>query len=922
MNAAAIRTIRGFARAVLFLYGLDFRRAHGAAFADAAEHRWNKARRTASAPVAMLRTVAWLIGDAVRSAPRTWSLPRPAVWLRGSVRDIHFGMRLLVRQPSFTTAAMLVLTLGIGANIAMFSLVNALMLRPRVGDGGAALVSVHSRDRTRPGTYRAFSFAEYLELRAQSDVFASVSAQNFGIVGVRDGDVTRRAFTNIVTGEFFDTFGVRPLIGRVFREDEARPGADVPVVIVGEPMWQRLGGHDGVLGQTVTLNGRAFTIVGVMPRGFGGSLAIAAPEFWVPTGVYETIAFDVVTEDARASLADPQRHDLALVARLHPGATVASVAAGIDVLSQQRATANPDYRDQAIEIVPLSRVAVSTVPMSDGPLSGVAVVLLAFSSVVLLIAAFNVANMLLARGRSRRREFAIRLAIGGSRARLVRQLLTENLIVTAIGGAGGLLLSWWMLRLALQALPRSLPITLTLDPSPDGRVFAATAALILLGTVISGLGPALHLSRASVATNLKVDHGRGRRRSGWWTSRDVLITAQLALTLVMLTAAGLFMRGAIEAARADPGFTLDRGIIVNVDTSLGGYSAVRTREIQRDALARLRALPGVEHASIASLMPFAEFGQSRNVQKAGAALRRGDPGADAGLVEATTTSVGAGYFATMGIPLVRGRDFGPADEVPVEGERIAIIDEVLAGRLFGGGDPTGQLVQFGLDDGEESPTVMRVIGVAGGIRDDLFDKGPQPFIYTPLGRELRTNVYFHVKTLAATPAAEASMLPAIRQALRAVDPALPIVALETRASFRGRNLLVWTVGAGAGVAGALAAAALIVALVGVYGVKAYLVARRAREIGIRVSLGATPTQVLGLVFRDGLVVTVAGLTAGVGLSVLTGWLVRGFLFQGRAFDVTVIVVATCGLLSAASLATWLPARRALRIPPTMALRDN
>ena len=656
---AHVRAVRGLARTLLLFYGRDFRRAHRAAFADAAEHRWHLARRSGGPIGATLRTATLLLADTVRSAPRTWSLA-PMTWVRTLGKDVRFGLRLLARQPGFTAAAALVLMLGIGANVAMFSLVNTLVLKPRAGGVDAALVSVHSRDTARPGVYRAFSFAEYEAIAAETAIFRSVSAQSFGLVGLREGDTTRRVFANIVSAEFFETLGVRPVIGRTFTADEARPGADVPVAILSYGAWRRRGGDDRVLQQTITLNRRAFTVVGVAPRGFGGSFAVAAPEVWVPTGVWETMAYEAISEGRNIRLADGEVRELALVARLHDGATPASVAIGLDLVSRRRAETNqPGAHDQALEVAPLSRVGVSTTPQSDGPLSGVAIFLLACSGIVLLIASFNLANMLLARGRSRRREFAIRLAIGGSRPRLVRQLLIENLLVAIVGGAAGMMLSWWAMRLLLQALPAGMPVALTIEPGPDGRVLAATLGFIVLGALVSGLGPALHLARADVVADLKTENDRAARRARRWhglTVRDLLVTGQLALTLVMLTAAGLFVRGALEAARSDPGFTLDRGLIVNIDTSLGGYDLARSRDIQRDVMARLRAMPGVKQASVASIMPFAEFGSSRGVQKAGAPIRAGDPGADAALIEATTNSIGAGYFEAMGIPIRSGRD--------------------------------------------------------------------------------------------------------------------------------------------------------------------------------------------------------------------------------------------------------------------------
>jgi predicted permease len=556
-------------------------------------------------------------------------------------------------------------------------------------------------------------------------------------------------------------------------------------------------------------------------------------------------------------------------------------------------------------------------------MSGVAIFLLSASGIVLLVASFNLANMLLARGRSRRKEFAIRLATGGSRSRLVRQLLTENLVVALIGAAGGLLLTTWAMSLFVAAFPSAVPVALALEPSPDGRVLLATLLFAVLGTLVSGLGPALHLARADVIADLR-EHATSpaprRTRARWLRTRDALVTGQLALTLVLLSGAGLFVRGAFEAARTDPGFTLDRGILVNIDTSLGGFDAARTREVQRGVLARVRALPGVEHASLGSLMPFAEFGEARRIQRAGPPIPRGEKAEAAGLVLATTTAIADDYFAALGVPLVRGRGFSPGESAGANGEKVAIIDVTLAARLFGERDGVGELIQFEprIEGGERE--TLRVVGVAGGIRDDLFDAGPQPFVYTPIGRELRTNVYLHVKTGAPTPAAEAALLPDIRRAIHAVDRDIPIVSLETRPMFRERNLLLWVLRAGAEVTAVLAVAALVVALVGVYGVKAYLVARRTREIGVRVALGARPGQVMGLVFREGLPLAIAGLVLGVGLSLLAGQLVRGLLFQGRAFDVPVILAATCALLAVSALATWIPARRALGIQPTQALR--
>jgi predicted permease len=413
--------------------------------------------------------------------------------------------------------------------------------------------------------------------------------------------------------------------------------------------------------------------------------------------------------------------------------------------------------------------------------------------------------------------------------------------------------------------------------------------------------------------------GRGRVWLRWVTTRDVLVMGQLALTFVMLTAAGLFVRGAIEAARSDPGFTLDRGVIVNIDTSFGAYSADRSRAYFADALRALRAVPGVEAAGFASHMPFGEFQSSTNVQLPGPTITSNDAGAAGRLASATTASISSGYFDAMGIPLVGGRDFTEAEAFAPGGERMAVIDESLAKRLFGDENPVDRQVQISED---EQPVVMRVVGVVGGVRPDLLSEGPEPFLYSTFGQSFQGNLYLHARTSAATPEAEAAMLPSIGRALGALDPDLPFVALETRPMFRARNLLLALLNTGASLFAMFGIAALFLAAIGVYGVKAYLVSRRTREIGIRVALGAEPRNVVGMVLREGLALVAAGLVLGVGLSVLTGSALRGMLFQGRTLDLPVIALAAGTLVLAMLLASWMPARRATRVAPTTALRAS
>jgi predicted permease len=543
---------------------------------------------------------------------------------------------------------------------------------------------------------------------------------------------------------------------------------------------------------------------------------------------------------------------------------------------------------------------------------------------VLLSASLNLANMLRARGGARRKELAIRLAIGGSRGRIVRQLLTESFVLSLAGGAAGLLLAWGALRLLASSLIPALPIRITFDTTPDARVFLATFGFCLVSTLFFGLGPAWTLAKTDALPELKDCAGelRGARRSRFGLAgRDLLVMGQLALSLVLLTSAGLFVRGALAAAKTDPGFSCDRGIVANLDSSLAGYDETRGRQVYRDALAELRRQPGIEAASISTLIPFGEFNISHGVQRPGAPVKPADPDAKKKLVDSTYTSITADYFRSLGLSLRRGREFTPAEEFAADGPRVAIVDEALAQTLFGNANPVGQPLQVNATD--SAVFVYDIVGVAPPIRHNLFDEKPGPHIYVPIGRDFGSNAYLHIKTRAGSADAEAAMLPAIRRVLSGVDPRLPVLTLETQAMNRDRSFFLAILNAGAGLFTTFGVVALFMAAIGVYGVKAYVVSRRTREIGIRVALGAAPGDVVWMIVREGLTLSVAGLAVGVGLSALAGLGLRSLLYQGGGGqDAAVIAVALATLAGSALLASWWPARRATRIAPVKALRSE
>jgi len=851
--------------------------------------------------------------------------------MRSLLQDLRYGLRLLGRQPGFAGVATLVLGLGIGANTAMFTLVDAVALKPRLGDT-ERMVNVFSKNRVETGRFRGFSFPNYLDLRAQQDVFATLTAHTPAMVGITEGNETRRAFIDIVSADFFSAFGLAPSLGRAFTTEEERPRADIPVAILADTSWRRLGASPDILGKIIRVNQRDFTIVGVAPRGFGGPLALVMPELFLPTGVYDTVSNDFAREGRPGTLADRTHHELLVLGRLRDGLTGPAADAAVEAAGRRLEEAFPvENKDQTLLVRPVSRLNMSTSPDGgDGPIGVFSIVLMSLAAVVLVIASLNLANMQLARGAARRKEFAIRASIGGGRLRATRQLLTEGLVLALPGAAIALVLSWTSMRLLNFAVAGRLPVQFVVNPSPDWRVFGATLGFAVLATVLFGLGPALALVRSDLVTSLKEQAGEVPVARSRFAARHLLVMGQMALSLALLTAGGLFVRGASVASRLDPGFTFDRGILVQADTSLANFDQARAVDTYARALDRLRQFPGVTAAGLGSLMPFGEVTESDAVQRPGPRVRNlegskgmgvatGGTQSVAGATTAVTYSISPDFFTSVGLRMLRGRDF-TSSEAFHGGPLVAIVDEALARRIFGDEDPIGRQLQINRSD-ETAPDIVQIVGIAPPILHQMNDASPGPILYRPLAQSFRAGVTFHLTTNAATPDAEALMLPGVRQLLRTVDDRLPVVTLETRPMFRERNLMLWIVRAGAWVFTAFGLVALGMAALGIYGVKAYLVSRRTREIGIRMALGANPRQVVRLVMSDGLWLTVAGLAIGLALSALMSPAVGSLLFQGSGFDGTVVLLALVTLLAAASLASWLPARRATHIAPSAAVRD-
>src|SRR5438874_1181166 len=612
------------------------------------------------------------------------------------IHDFRFACRQLIKAPGFAIAAILVLALGIGANTAVFSLVDTLLFAPPGYAQPHELVQLFSQDKKNPKSFRAFSYPTLTDIRAQNSVFSGVAAHNVGMVGLGEKGNTRRVFADVVSSDYFAVLGVAPLRGRVFLPEEETPGRDVHVAIVSYSYWARHNLDPSVLGSQILINGRSCTVVGILPHTFTGTMMVFSPEVWVPLSAYDSIANNFATEKSKP-LASRDGEHLMLIGRFKPGMTAVTAEAALKTLAGNLEKAFPvEQKDQTFTTAPVSRFSISDDPPDDGDMAAIAPLLMGMAAIVLLVACLNLANMLLARGTARRKEIALRLALGGSRWRIVRQLLTEGLLLALLGGVGGLMLGIWCSGLLARSVTSLMPLDVVWNGGPSLPVLAMTFGFCLLGTVCFALGPAMKLSRSSVIEDLKEHAGEDVVRRRWrFLPRNPLVVAQIAFSLALLTAAALFIRGANKAASVDTGLKPGASFLLETDASLAGYDQKRGQDLYRNLEERLAALPGVEHASISATVPYGMISLSRNVQRAGlqpAPDAKPATAAEGLAFSAAWNTVGADYFATVSLPVIRGRVFTQAETTQPAGPMVAIVDEVLARKLWPDGDALGQRI--------------------------------------------------------------------------------------------------------------------------------------------------------------------------------------------------------------------------------------
>lgn len=838
-------------------------------------------------------------------------------------QDFRYSLRLLRKSPGFTLTAIGVLTLGIGVNAGIFGLINGLLLRPLPGAGAQGeLVGLYSHTRNTDHGYRGFSFPDFDEIRSAGGPFLHLAAHNAALVGVFEGNTTRQALVDIISTGYFDALGVQPLLGRAFSTDEEQPGSQVRSVIVNYLHWQRTGFDRDILTRTIRINGQDYGVVGVAPRGFGGTTSLISAEFFLPLGAHDDLENDF---DSRAhrKLADRQTYTLIVVGRLKTDVTKEQANLQLAAIAQAQERAFPaENRDQELIVHPLGRLGISTGPAKEDQLTIPVMLMQSLAGSVLLIACLNLANMMLATGAARQKEIAIRFAVGASRAQVIRQLLMQGFLLSLAGGTAGLLTATWSMQLLVSSIVTVLPISIALDATPDLRVALATLAFCALATMGFGLLPALKLSRTDVNATLKDQAGEVSGRFGRRISvRGAMLTAQLALSLALLIVSGLFVRGAAAGASADPGFNLAPLILAEVDPRLAGYDEPRARELHRSALERLRSTPGVDVVATASIIPFGDMSMGASVQREGPRLKGEDPAAKGKLVQALQYIVSADYFRALGLPMLRGREFTAAEEMGRSGSRPVIIDAALADKLFPNEDPVGHVLQFGAGSREafaEQP--MDIIGVAPTVRHDLFEREPEPHIYLSTGASNVATMFTYVRTSA--PSATDALAATVRNQLTEVDAKVPILSVRSFAERHNRSASMWMLRFAARLFLALGAAAAFVAVVGLYGVNAYMVSRRTREFGVRMAVGASPADVLRLVVREATATTIAGLVIGLGLGMALGRALSFLIYGVSPFDPVSLAGAAAVLATASLMAALVPARRAARVSPMAALRDS
>jgi predicted permease len=823
--------------------------------------------------------------------------------LESLAADIRFTLRWLRRSPGFTVVAVASLAIGIGFNTALFTIVDAILFKPLPVVRPHELVDVFTTARATP--YGTTSYPDYLDLKAQNEVFEDVAGYSPMFAALNLDNRSRLAIGEVVTGNYFGMLGVQAIVGRTIAPEDDR--ADAPrVAMVSYRYWQReLAAAPDAVGRTLRLRGNPYTIVGVAPPSFTGMVPVLAPELWIPASASLEVEplgmHDTVPSPGTTRLDRRGDRWMFLRARLKPGRTAAQAAANLTLLTARLEEANPKTNKDRRAVVKATR-DVHFHPAADSTMLPIAGGLMAVVGLVLLTACANVASMLLARASGRQKEIGIRLAIGAGRGRLVRQLVTEALVMSVIGAAGGVLLAWWATSI-VTSINLPLPFPLAFNLRIDARVLLFTLGVSLVAALLAGLAPAVQASKPDLVADLRGE-GPLARPGRRWTLRDALVGGQMAVTAVLLVVASLLTRTLVAAYRTNVGFPVAKLALVSTDTGMVQYTPARSAQFYADALERIRALPGVEGAALATRVPF-----SINYNRWDVWIpdfhRPGEHGEGVDM-----TAVSPDYFSTMGVAIVDGRAF--TDDDRPNTQWVAIVNETFARHFWPNDRAVGKTFRSRVSDGP----VFQVVGVSADHKVMTVGEPPTPFFQVALNQ--RPNSYASI--VARTRGDASTLLRDMRRELLAIEPNLVFVENQTMEAEVGATL--FPVRAGAWLVSGVGVIAMLLAAIGLYGVIAFSVARRTREIGIRMALGAAPSRVIGLVMWHGLFVAFAGVAVGCVAAAVAAGAIAGALYGVRPSDPVSWFGAAGVILSVAALANFIPAWRAARVHPSTALRTE
>jgi predicted permease len=818
-------------------------------------------------------------------------------------QDLRGGLRMLKKSPGFTFVAVLSLALGIGANTAIFTIINAVFLHPLPVEEPSRLAEMFTRDTLTINANANFqltgtSLPNYEDYRDQNSVFSGLAMVTFPIPLNWGGQAEPQQLNaSLASGNFFDVLGVKPYRGRTFIADGDKKVGGNPEVVLSYSLWARkFGSDDKFIGQTITLNGTPYTVVGIAPPSFKGIVSLGRPDLlWIPI----TMRDYVLTGQLKDWENNRRFRWLSIVGRLKPQLDLDQARAAMKTIAVSLEKEYPrDNKGRTVELFPLNESALGINQRRQFSLAGG--VLMSVVGLVLLIACVNLANLLLAQAAKREKELSIRAAMGAGRFRLVRQLLTESAVLSLMGGLAGLLVAYWGRNLLWSFRPPFL-LDGSIDLSFDARVLGFTLLISMFTGLVFGIIPAIKASGTDINEVLKTG-GRGGAL-GWTHNRlrGLLVISEIALALVALVGSGLFLRSMQNAQKFNPGFESQNLLQMNFDLGALRYDADHGQQFFRDVIERAKTVPGVVSASVSSNGVFGG-GLAGTIFREGEQTDPNNRGTLVGFDDVTP-----GHFETMRIPLISGRDFTDFDREKTT--RVAVINEAMAKAIWPGQDAIGKRFAIVSD-----PVLLQVIGVVGTTVVGQIGEDPQPVAYLPMRQQ-----YSPFGTLVVrTNTNPEPLIGAVRAQVQPIDKNLAFTNAQTVQQILGQGL--WAARMGAALLGLFGALALILASIGIYGVLAYSVAQRTSEIGLRMALGAQPRQVLGLVLKQGMLLVLVGATAGILVALPVARQAAGLLYGVSATDPLTYVGITLLLMAVALLACYLPARRATRIDPLVALR--